>query len=450
MRKLKKDKNKEIITIQIAQNFAPLLTEKQRIKFYYGGRAGGKSYAFADSLLLLGRQKKILAACLREIQDSIKDSVHKLLSDRINYYGLNDYKIYESRIENKLTGSKFIFKGLRDQDIQKIKSLEGVDIAWIEEAQTITKKSWSILEPTIRKDGSEIWISMNRETESDPLWNLIAAKPDDRTLVKCVNYYDNPFCPQEIKIQAAKCQRENPEDYSHIWLGAPLSHAESCLISAKEVREAFKPKMDSSTSPLVIGLDIARYGSDKTSFCFRRGRWCQRFETFNHLDNVEVADKATFFIRQYQPQRVFMDIGGQGAGVYDILKDRGFGEIIRGIYFGAKAINNERYFNRRAEMWDGLNLWLKSEPPVQLPYDEELFEELAALNKKYDRYGRLQLEEKDELKKRIGRSPDKGDALALTFAEPVFDNGRPLLYGNGKVSVEEMFDWDRKGKKLQW
>ncbi len=438
------------VTIPIAQKFAPLLQEHKRIKFYYGGRAGGKSYAFADSLLLLARQKKILIACLREIQDSIKDSVHKLLCDRIAVFGLSDYRIYETRIENKVTGSKFIFKGLRDQDIQKIKSLEGVDIAWIEEAQTITKKSWSILDPTIRKDGSEIWISMNRETEHDPLWQLLAAKPDSRTLVCCCNYYDNPFCPEEIKIQAQKCRDENPDDYAHIWLGAPVSQAASRLIAAKDVKAAFEPKIDASDSPLVIGLDIARFGDDKTSFCFRRGRWCQRFETFSKLDNVEVADKAAFFIRQYQPQRVFMDIGGQGAGVYDILKDRGFGEIIRGVYFGAKAQQYERYVNRRAEMWGRLGEWLKEQPEPQLPFDDELFEELTAVNKKYDHYGRLQLEEKDELKKRLGRSPDKGDALALTFAEPVYDTGRPQLYGNGRVSVEDMFMENAKRRIKEW
>lgn len=93
-----------------------------------------------------GTEKKLLIACLREIQDSIKDSVHKLLSDRIAFYGLNDYKVYEDRIDNLVTGTRFIFKGLREQDSQKIKSLEGVDIAWIEEAQTISKKAgrfWS-------------------------------------------------------------------------------------------------------------------------------------------------------------------------------------------------------------------------------------------------------------------------------------------------------------------
>ncbi len=134
-----------------------------------------------------------------------------------------------------------------------------------------------------------------------------------------------------------------------------------------------------------------------------------------------------------------MDVGGQGAGVYDILKDRGFGEIIRGIYFGEKALKADRYFNRRAEMWDKINRWLEELPPPQLPSDEDLFDELVSINKKFDGKGRLQLEDKDEIKKRLGRSPDKADALALTFAEPVYDYGVPKLYGNGKVSVEEMF-----------
>ncbi|MBR2033850.1 MAG: PBSX family phage terminase large subunit [Alphaproteobacteria bacterium] len=436
------------LKIEIAEIFKPLLSEKWRIKFYYGGRGGGKSYAFADSLLLLARQKKLFIACLREIQDSIKDSVYKLLCDRISAWGLNDYKIYESRIENLHTGSKFIFRGLRDQDVNNIKSLEGVDIAWIEEAHTITKKSWNILSPTIRKNGSDIWISMNREEENDPLWVLLAAKPDDRTLVRKVNYYDNPFCPEEIKLQAEQCKITNPDDYEHIWLGEPVRQGNYKLISSQKVRNAIVPKIDSSTSPLIIGLDIARFGDDQTSFCFRKGRWCMRFETYKKLDNVAVANLATNIIRTMQPKRIFMDIGGQGAGVYDILKDRGFAEIIRGVYFGEKALNEGRYFNRRAEMWDAIRDWLDDKLPVQLPNDEELFDDLTSVNKKYDRKGRLCLEEKDELKKRLGRSPDKGDALALTFAEPVYDDGIPRLYGNGQITFEDLFN--KPKRSTEW
>ena len=441
---------KEYHIVRIADIFAPLLTEKKRIKFYYGGRAGGKSYAFADSLLLKGRQQKLLIACLREIQESIKDSVYKLLCDRISLYELNDYKIFENRIENYITGTKFIFKGIRDQDVQHIKSLEGVDIAWIEEAQTISKKSWEILEPTIRKDGSEIWISMNREQENDPIWIAVAAHPDERTLIRKVNYNNNPFCPEEIKIQAEKCRKISPDDYEHIWLGEPIRQGNTKLISSELVRKAFANTILSSHSPLVIGLDVARFGDDSTVFCFRRGRWCSKFEVYNKLDNVEVANIATNYIQDNQPHRLFMDIGGQGAGVYDILKDRGFNEIIRGVYFGEKAINENRYFNRRAEMWDNVQSWLSSPPQVQLPQDERLFDELTGINKRYDRRGRLQLEEKDEVKKRLGRSPDKADALALTFAEPIYDMREPQIYHKGQITVEEIFNIQQNRGNNSW
>lgn len=425
------------------------MTEKCRIKFFYGGRAGGKSYAFADSLLFLGRKKKLFIACLREIQDSIRDSVYKLLCDRIKFYGLSDYNISAEKIENKITETCFIFKGLRDQDAQKIKSLEGVDIAWIEEAQTISAMSWEILEPTIRKDGSEIWISMNRRYENDPLWVAVAANPDERTLVKKVNYYDNPFCPQEMIMQAEKCKKRSLEKYEHIWLGEPMKQGNNCLISSLLVRRAFAQEILSTTSPLIIGLDIARFGDDKTVFCFRKGRLCYRFESYENKSNVEVANLATNFICNCHPKRLFMDIGGQGAGVFDILKDRGFGEIIRGVYFGEKAIKDERYYNRRAEMWGEILEWLEESPFPKLPQEEGLFDELTAVRKDFDSRGRLKLEGKAEMKKRLGRSPDMADALALTFAEPVFDKGVPKIYAKGNICVEDIF-CDAAKTKIGW
>ena len=440
-----------VFKLKIAEPFLPLLTQKKRYKLLYGGRGGGKSYVIADCLLTLGRQKKLFIACLREIQDSIKDSVYKLLCDRISVHGLEaEYQIFEDRIENRVTGTRFIFKGLRDQDPQKIKSLEGVDIAWIEEAQTITKKSWLILDPTIRKDGSEIWISMNRELENDPIWVAVGANPDERTIVVKVNYYDNPFCPEELKIQAQKCKAADYDDYLHVWEGEPVVQGEYKLISSRDVRKAFEPKMASSTSPLVIGLDIARGGKDRTVFCFRRGRWCFKFHVVKGFDTVEVADLATLFIKEYRPHRLFLDLGNTGAGVYDILKSRGYGEVVKGIDFGGKAILNDRYKNKRAEMWDGINKWLKQEVDVQLPQDEELFEELCCVEKVIGEGSTLQLEKKEKVKERLGRSPDKADALALTFAEPVYDSGRPRMYGNGHVSIEEMIREQMTGSDNEW
>ena len=438
----------EKVTIKIAEKFRPLLTEHYRYKLYYGGRAGGKSYAFADCLLLLARQKKLFIACVREVQNSIKDSVYKLLKDRAEYYKFDDFIFYEDRIENIVTGSKFVFKGLKDQNKQNIKSLEGVDICWCEESQAITKESFEVLDPTIRKSGSELWFSMNRENENDAIWRAIAANPDDQTLIVKVNYYDNPFCPDEMKYLAEKCKAENLDDYMHIWEGEPISLGDYKLFNVKDVREAMIPKMDSSTSPLVIGLDIARAGSDKTVFCLRKGRWVMKFEVIKGYDTVEVADKLTNYITELHPAKAFLDLGNSGAGVYDIMKARGFAGIVKGVNFGGKAIQPDRYKNKRAEMYATANEWIKQELPVQLPNDDLLFEELTTIERVKVAGDTLQLEDKELFKKRIGRSPDRADAFVLTFAEPVYDNGTVKTYGN-YTTINDLF-FGKKRSNNTW
>ena len=438
----------ERVTIKIAEKFRPLLTEHYRYKLYYGGRAGGKSYAFADCLLLLARQKKLFIACVREVQNSIKDSVYKLLKDRAEYYKFDDFIFYEDRIENIVTGSKFVFKGLKDQNKQNIKSLEGVDICWCEESQAITKDSFEVLNPTIRKAGSELWFSMNRENENDAIWRAIAANPDDQTLIVKVNYYDNPFCPDEMKYLAEKCKADNLDDYMHIWEGEPISLGDYKLFNVKDVREAMIPKMDSSTSPLVIGLDIARAGSDKTVFCLRKGRWVMKFEVIKGYDTVEVADKLTNYIKELHPAKAFLDLGNSGAGVYDIMKARGFAGIVKGINFGGKAIQPDRYKNKRAEMYATANEWIKQELPVQLPNDDLLFEELTTIERVKVAGDTLQLEDKELFKKRIGRSPDRADAFVLTFAEPVYDHGTVKTYGN-YTTINDLF-FGKKRSNNTW
>lgn len=426
--------------MQIPEPFEPLLRSNHRIKFYYGGRGGGKSYAFADSLLVAAQNRKLRIVCLREIQDSIKDSVHKLLCDRISFYDFKNYEITDKTIINKRTGSEFMFKGLRDQDPQKIKSLEGVDIAWIEEGQTITKKSWEILEPTIRKDGSQIWISMNREEETDALWVAVAANPDERTLVVKVNYYNNPFCPEELKLQAEKCKETDFDDYLHIWEGEPVQQGNEKLIAASAVKKAIETYIDNSNSvlPLVIGVDPARMGDDATAICFRRGRQAYKIKAYHKKNVVEIANIITNMINEYNPIRVNIDVGGLGAGLYDIIVDRGYRSVTRAVNFGEKAQDQERYANRRAEMWDRVNEWLNAELPVSLiDEDNLLLTDLTAPKKKYDKLGRLLLEPKEDIKKRIGRSTDVGDALALTFAE--LDYPRSLQQYDEELYVDTNF-----------
>ena len=428
------------VKVKIPTRFQPLYLGDYRNKLYYGGRAGGKSYAFADVLLLKARQQKLFIACVREVQNSIKDSVHKLLKDRAEHYGFDDFVFYEDRIENLITGSKFVFKGLKDQNKQNIKSLEGVDICWIEEGQSISKASWDVLNPTIRKKGSEIWVSMNREEENDPIWMAIAANPDDRTYVCKVNYYDNPHCPEEMKYLAEKSKLEDFDDYLHIWEGEPVQQGNEKLIAASAVKKALETCIDNSNAvqPLVIGVDPARLGDDATAICFRRGRQAYKVKAYRKKNVVEIANILTNIINEYHPVRVNIDVGGLGAGLYDIIVDRGYRNVTRAVNFGEKAQDQERYANRRAEMWNRLNEWLNAELPVSLVDDDSLLlTDLTAPKKKYDKLGRLLLEPKDDIKKRIGRSTDVGDALALTFAE--LDYPRSLQQYDEELYVDTNF-----------
>ena len=405
--------------VELARAFQELLTTKVRYKLYYGGRAGGKSFAFADALLTLATSRKLLIACVREVQNSIKDSVYKLLADRIDFYQLtSQYRLYEDRIVNLNNHSKFIFKGIMEQNAQNIKSLEGVDICWCEEAQKISARAWEILNPTIRKPHSEIWLSLNREEETDPVWNALALHPDEDTIIRKVNFYDNPYCPENMKKLALKMKAENFDEYLHVWEGEPRRTTGNHLIARANVYKAMENDLTIklNNAPLIAGVDVARFGDDKTAICLRRGREVLAVETFAKKDVVQVAHLIAGMIAEKKPARVFIDVGGLGAGVYDILMTDGFHEIVWAVNFGERAENPERYVNRRAEMWARLRDWLASSLQVKLPRLTGLAEDLTAPQILFDSVGRLQLEAKADIKKRIGHSTDVGDALALTFA----------------------------------
>lgn len=404
--------------VEIQEVFLPLLTLKKRYKLYHGGRGGGKSYAFADALLILAQTRPMRIACIREVQKSIKESVYQLLKDRCELFGFTDFLFFEDRIENLRNGSTFIFKGMNDTNAMNIKSLEGIDICWIEEAQSLSEKSWRILDPTIRKNESEIWLSMNREEEYDPVWKALAINPSDNTLIVRVNYYDNKFCPHVLKEQAEKMKETDYLQYLHVWEGEPIQEGDKKLIALVDVKRALENQITVYTDePLVIGVDVARFGDDKTAIARRKGRQAYAVKRFAKLDVVAVANLVKNIIHEEHPAIVNIDIGGLGAGVYDILVHDGFIDTVRGIQFGENAQNPERYVNRRAEMWCRLRDWLTADLPVSLADCDGLSEDLTAPNKDYDKLGRVMIEKKKDIKDRIGRSTDIGDALALTFAE---------------------------------
>jgi len=205
-----------------------------RYKVAHGGRGAGKSWSFGKALLLAAGQAPLRVLCTREVQKSIKDSVHKLLSDQIQGLGLGQfYQVTQSEIRGK-NGSEFIFAGLSDHTVESIKSYEGVDRVWVEEAQVVSKRSWDILIATICKPGSEIWVSFNPELDTDDTWTrFVENAPPDSHVVQ-VNWSDKPWFSKELEAERYHCKKTSPKDYENIWEGK-CKAAIDCAIYADEV-----------------------------------------------------------------------------------------------------------------------------------------------------------------------------------------------------------------------
>ena len=227
------------LKIEVPKEFKVLfdLDSDLRHIVLYGGRASGKSTSVALSLLILGMNKKLRILCTREVQNSIADSVHKLLSDLISKYKLNTWEVQKDIIRNKQTGSEIFFKGLHNNS-QSIKSIEGIDIVWVEEAQSVSADSINTLVPTIRKAGSRLIWTFNRLTENDPVWELIVKKADNRTFVQKINSDAiESLLSKEIIEEREKMRIDNPEMFGHVWLGEPMT-AKTGSVFGKQLAQA--------------------------------------------------------------------------------------------------------------------------------------------------------------------------------------------------------------------
>lgn len=213
------------VTIQIPIEYKRLFDKDWRESAIYGGRYSLKSHTVARYLLIRARMAKTRVACFREFQNSIAESSHQLLKDLIDRYELKDFEVTNNSIINKINGSDFIFKGLANNE-QSIKSIEGIDIAWVEEAQTITKDSIDILTPTVRKPGSQIIYTYNRIFEDDPIHQRLVIEGRPNTLVLNINYdiaIKYGWIPDVILNEIEDDKKSRPALYKHKWLGEPNS-----------------------------------------------------------------------------------------------------------------------------------------------------------------------------------------------------------------------------------
>jgi len=210
--------------------------QHSRYRVLYGGRGGAKSWGIARALLIKGAKEPLRILCAREFMTSMRDSVHKLLCDQIDELGMMGiYEITQNTIRG-INGSEFNFVGLRN-NIANVKSIEGVDIAWVEEAQTVSATSWNTLIPTIRSDNSEIWVSFNPELETDETYQRFVVNPPDNSVVTKINWNDNPWFPDTLRLEKDSLKLRDMQAYNTVWEGICRQTVDGAVF-ARELQQA--------------------------------------------------------------------------------------------------------------------------------------------------------------------------------------------------------------------
>ncbi len=227
--------------------FQPTAPDGKRVRYRvaHGGRGGAKSWGFAKTLLVKAAEKELRVLCTRELQVSIKDSVHKLLSDQIEADPWLSivYDVQKTSIRNIITGSEFIFAGVKN-NVKSIKSMEGIDICWVEEAENVSDYSWQVIIPTIRKPGSEIWVSFNPDEETDPTSRRFIKNTPPGAIVVHIGWQDNPWFPEELRQEKDYLYATDPEAAEHVWGGGFRKNSAAQIMRGKYRVEAFTPEPD--------------------------------------------------------------------------------------------------------------------------------------------------------------------------------------------------------------
>lgn len=323
--------------IQIPEAFS-FLFEKAPYKVAYGGRGGAKSWNFGRAAILDVVENHSRFLCAREVQNSIEESVYTLLKQQIHEMGLSEaFIIQANKIKARTGPGEFLFKGLRQGHINSIKSFEGIDKCWVEEGQSVSEQSWDILDPTIRKEGSEIWVSFNTGTEEDPVYQRFIVNPPPGAIVRKINYDLNPFLPETLRAKMEHCRDTDEEKYNHIWLGIPSTikgayFAKLILKSEEEGRICtipFEPTVSVDTF-WDLGMD------DSTTVWFlqvvgKELRMIDYFEWNNEgLDFYAryLKEKPYVYGKHYMPHDVEVRELGTGKRRKDVAESLGMRPVI--------------------------------------------------------------------------------------------------------------------------
>jgi phage terminase large subunit len=450
-------------SLQIPEKLEPLLKPK-KFKIIYGGRGSGKSMTVAGLLLVRIATEGIKVAAMREMMNSIDDSVHSLFVEEIERLQIPGFTVFHNRIEHE-SGGEITYKGLA-RNPESVKSMHGYSVFWVEEAATLSKKSIDLLIPTLRKEGSELWFTFNLAASNDPT-PIEFIKPfesqmvegcyeDDLYLIIKANYTDNPFFPENLeRLRQQHFETKSRAEYNHIWLGYPNDEVEDSIIKAEWFDSAIdahkKLPAIKSTGAIVCAYDPADGGNDDHGFACRHGSIIRKVDNLSSEEIDVGTDWATGEAIKLGADLFTWDLDGMGTGLkrqVDVAFNgkkcevRGFRGSLSGVgqddgekvyqektYAETFKNNRARYYNDLAtRFFNTYRAVTKGEyidPDEMISLDSDgildidrLRSELCRIPTKPNANGLIQIMNKQDMKKEGIASPNMADAIMMTMICP--------------------------------
>ena len=406
-----------------------------------GGRASGKTQSVARFLLYISAMRHVRICCGREIQNSINESVKTVFLDLIHDYNLS-YDIKNDSLTNTLTGSKIFFKGFREQGKVNIKGLEGVDILWIDEAQSITKATLDVIVPTIRKKNSVIIFTMNRYTRFDAVYNFCASRED--CLHININYFDNPFVDEKIVKEAEISKKKNLNDYNHIWLGYPMSNNSEFLVTSESIDKSINLEYEINPEynyNSVMSVDLSASGADlcvaKLFVQQNEFVWLEKAtESWSEADTDVTKGKIVSLYSKWSPKLLILDADGLGYPIWVSIQ-----KIINSAiaFRGAKKPVSKFALNARADGYLAFREYIVN-GYLKLT-DKNTIRQLEYIKKTYKPNGVIAIQDKKEIRKLHNESPDFADCAMMAIYAVNFCSNRLIYeYESSETILESDFE----------
>lgn len=402
----------------------PLITDLAKYRFWLleGGRNGGKSQFVARFLLYLGDvTPKMKIVCGREVQNKIEESVYALLVEIIEEYKL-PYRVLKDSIRHVSNGTKFTFRGFQGMSAEDIKGLQGVDVLWVDEAQSLQPYTVTNIIPTIRKNTSKMIFTMNRLTVSDAVYDNMVGRDNCKHIY--ITYLDNPFCPSSQIEEANHLKKKNFKEYQHVWLGYPRAAAEDYLFNSEKLYAALDnvPRGDPWKRARILSIDFAWEGNDSCVASILDRQTAEQWNLtvqipWDEPDPMVSVGKIVALMGEYKPDVTILDTGGGGAVAWARLEELIPGKVSRFDGGRTEGVDMVLYANQRAQGYFTLKEWIDNN---FLCFDREqhmkLVKQMEKIRFKYRGSGQRLMQSKKEMKSvknGIGESPDESDSLMM-------------------------------------